>query len=342
MDESNSPEATIVQPRGKGVKTGLVPVVDDVETSIEADGNSTGNESLRRESIDIISVSSTPVSESREIHPDEAVVPSHSELNKTTSAPNADVETTTSSNMGAKNPDQSTQVNTVSEATMERPYLDHQFSAQPSQVPELRADYLATIAQNGLKQNPGLSNCVPPGTTQQITPREDNTRKIIHTISEFSRTSSLGNPASHTTTIPPRAANAQNPFKSQSQPHQYHGPNTPQVENRSNNSTIPLGQAQPQPQLNNRYVPYQPSLRPEMVQEQPTVQVSDPTHTGQHVSWSRRDDQGTAAGVNHHGVSEHNNTRVVGNEASHTQWPYQGSPYTHPSENTWRSINGIR
>lgn len=284
MDKSNSPKATIIQPRGKGVKTRLIPVIDNVKTSIKADGNSTSNESLRRESIDIISVSSTPVSKSRKIHPNKAVVPSHSKLNKTTSAPNANVETTTSSNIGTKNPDQSTQVNTVSKATVERPYLDHQFSAQPSQVPELRANYLATIAQNGLKQNPGLSNCIPPGTTRQITSREDNTRKIIHTISESSHTPSLSNPASHTTTIPPQATNAQNPFKSQSQPHQYHRPNTPQVENRSNNSTIPLGQAQPQPQLNNRYVPYQPSLRPEMVQEQPTVQVSDPGHTGQHVS----------------------------------------------------------
>lgn len=340
VDESNSPEASIVQPRGKGVKAGPVPVVNDDETSIQADGN--GNDNLRREPIDIISISSTPVSESREIHPDEAAVPSHSELNRTTSSPYADVETTTSTNMAANNPDQPTQVNTIFEATVERLYLDHQFSAEPSQVPELRADYLATIAQNGLKQNPGLSNSVPPGTARQITPREDNARKIIPTTPEHSRTSPLGNPASRTTAIPQRAENAQNPFKSQNQPHQYHGPNTPQVENRSNNSTIPLGQAQPQPQLDNRHVPYQASLPPEMVQEQPTAQVSDPRHTGQHVSWSRRGDQGTAAGVNHHGVSEHNRTQVVGNEASRTQWPYQGLSHTHPSENTWRSINGIR
>lgn len=340
MDESNSPEATIVQPRGKGVKAGPVPVVNDGETSIQADGN--GNDNLLRESIDIISISSTQVSESREIHPDEAAVPSQSELNRTTSAPNADVETITSTNMAANNPDQPTQVDTVFEATVERHCLDHQFSAEPSQVPELRPDYLATIAQNSLNQNPGLSNSVPPGTAQQITPREDNTREIIPTILEYSRTSSLGNPASHTTAIPQRAEHARNPFKSQNQPHQYHGPNTPQVENRSDNSTIPLGQAQPQPQPNNRYVPYQPNLRPEMVQEQPTVQVSDPRHTGQHVSWSRRGDQGTAAGANHHGVSEHNRTWVVGTEASRSQEPYQGSSHPHTSENTWRSINGIR
>lgn len=340
MDESNSPKAAIVQPRGKGVKAGPVPIVNDGETSIEADGNS--NENLRRESIDIISISSAPLSESREMHPIEAAVPSHRELNRTTSAPNADVETTTSNNISAKNPDQPAQVDTASEATVERPDLDHQFSAEPSQVPELRADYLATIAQNGLKQNPGLSHSVPPVSAQQITPRENNTRQIIPTSSEFSRPSSLGNPTSHATTIPPRVENARNPFKSQNQPHQFHGPNIPQVENRSNNPTIPLGQAQPQSQLNNKYVPYQPDLRPEMVQEQPTVQVSDPRHTGQHVLWSRRGDQGTATGSNHHGVSEPNRTWVVGNEASRSQEPYQGSSHPHPSENTWRSINGIR
>lgn len=340
VDESNSPEATIVQPRGKGVKAGLVPVVNDGEISMEADGN--GNDNVRRNSIDIISISSTPGSESREIHHHEAAVPSHSELNRTTSAPNAGVETSTSTNMSTKTPDQPTQVNTIFEATVERPYLDHQLSAEPPQVPELRADYLATIAQNGLKQNPGLSDSVPTGTAQQITPQEDNTREVVPTIPEFSHTSSLGNPASHATTIPPRAENARNPFKSQNQPHQYHGPNTPQVENRSNNSTIPSGPAQPQPQPNNRYVPYQPNLRPEMVQEQPRVQVSDPRHTGQHVSWTRQGDQSTAAGANHHGVSEHNRTWVVGNEASRSQEPYQGSSHPHPSENTWRSINGIR
>lgn len=338
-DESISPEATIVQPRGQGGQAGLVPVVNDRETSIEADGNNDDN--LRRKPIDIVSISSTPVSESREIHPDEADVPSHSELNRTTLPPNADVETTTSINMGANNPDQPTQVDTGFEATAERPQLVHQFSAEPSEVPDVRADYLATIAQNGLKQNLGLSDPVPPETAQHITPREDNTRKIICTISELSRTSSLGNPAGHTTTIPPRAENARNPFKNQNQPPQYHGPNTPRVENRSSKSTIPPGQAQPQPQLNNSYVPYQPNLRSELVQEQPTVQVSDPRHTGQHVSWSGRGDQGTAAHSNHHGVSEHNRTWVVGNEASRSQTPYQEFSHLHPSEKTWRSINGL-
>lgn len=320
-DKNNTPKATTIQPRGEGVEVGPVPVVNDRETSVEADGNNDDN--LRREYIDLTSVSSTPVSKSREIHPDEAAITSHSELNRTASAPNADVETTTSTNIGANNPAQRPQANTVFEATVERPHLVHQLSAEPSQVPELRTDYLATIAQNGLKQNLGLSGSAPPGTAQQITPQVDNSHKIIRTFSEFNRASSLGNPASHTTTIPPRAEDVRNPFKNQNQPHQYHGPNTPQVENRSNNSAIPSGQAQPQPQLNNRYVPIQPNLRSEMAQEQPTVQVSDPRHTGQHVSWSRRGDQGTAAHANHHGVSEHNRPWGLGNEASCPR-TYQG------------------
>lgn len=320
-DESNTPEATIVQPRGEGVKARPVTVEDDRETSVEADGN--GDDNLRREYIDLTSGSSTPVSESREIHPDEAAVPSHSELNRTASASNADVETTTSTNIGANNPAQPTEVNTAFEATVERRHSVDQFSAEPSQVPELRADYLATIAQNGLKQNLGLSVSVPPGIAQQITPQEDNTHKIIRTFSDFNRASSLGNPASHTATVPPRAANVRNPFKNQNQPHQYHGPNTPQVENRPNNSAIPSGQAQPQPQRNNSFVPIQPDLRSGTVQEQPTVQVSDPRHTGQDVPWSRRGDQGTAAHANHHGVSEHNRPWGLGNEASRPR-TYQG------------------
>lgn len=338
VDESNSPDATIVQPRAEGVKAGLVPVVNDRETSAEADRNSNSN--LRRNSIDIISISSTQVSASREIHPDEAAVPSHSELNGTSSAPNADVEPTTSTNMGTSNPEQPTQVNnTVFQATVESPHLVH-----PSQVAELRAEYLATIAQNGLKQNLGQSHSVPPGTAQQTAPREDNTCNITPTAPEFSRASSLGNPASNTTTIPPRAENVRNPFKNQNQPPQYHGPNTPQAENRSNNSAIPSGQAQPQPQLNSGHIPYQPNPRSEVVQEQPTPRVSDPRHTGQDVSWSGRADQGAAAHANRPGAPEHNRIRAVGNEASRSQAPatYQEFFHHHPSENPWRSINGPR
>lgn len=337
VDESNSPGVTIVLPRGEGVKAGLVPVVNDRETSAEADRNS--NDNLRRNSIDIISISSTQVSASRETHPDEAAVPSHSELNGTTSAPNVDVEPTTSTNMGTSNPDQPTQVNTGFQATVESPHLVH-----PSQVAELRAEYLATIAQNGLKQNLGQSHSAPPGTAQQTTPREDNTPKIIPPVSQFSRTSSVGNPASETATIPPRAENVRNPFTNQNQPHQYHGPNTPQVENRSDNLGILSSQAQPQPPLNNRHVPYQPNLRSEMVQEQPTVQVSDPRHTGQHVSWSGRGGQGTAAHANHHGVSEHDRARAVGNEAPrfHAPLTYEEFSRLPPSEKGWRSINGPR
>lgn len=336
VDESNSPEPAISKPWGTGVKTGLMPVVNDRETSIGYHGNSDDN--LRRKSFDIISISSTPASESCETNPDEAAVPSYSQLNRTDSAPNADEETTTSANMSANEPDQPTQVNTVVEAAVKAPHLVHQTSAEPAQASELRAHYLATIAQNGLQQNLGVSDSVPPVTAQQVTSQADNTPKTVSTYSDFIRMPSRGSSASYTTTISPPAENFRNPFKNQNQPHQHHGPSTPQVENRYNNSAIPSSQSQPQPQVNNNFVPVQPNLQPKVVQEHPIVQQPDPRHTGQYVPWSRQGDQGAPLHADNRGVSEHNRTWLDGNEASRSV-PPQGIPFIPPP---WRTVNGRR
>lgn len=336
-DETNSPEPAISKPWGTGVKAGLTPVVNDRETSIGDHGNNDG--SPRRESFDIISISSTPASESRETHPDEAAVPSYSPLNGTGPAPNADIEATTSANMSANEPDHPTQVNTVFEAAVKAPHLVHQTPAEPAQASELRAHYLATIAQNGLQQNLGVSDSVPPVTAQQVTSQADNTPKTVSTYSDFIRMPSRGDPASHTTTIPPPAENFRNPFKNQNQPHQHHEPSTPQVENRYNNSAIPPSQPQPQPHVNNNFVPVQPNLQPKVVQEHPVVQGPDPRHTGQYVPWARQGDQGASLHTDHRGVSEHNRTWLDGNETSRSMPPYQGTPPLHPP---WRTVNGRR
>lgn len=336
-NESNSPEPTISKPWGTGVEAGPMPVVNDHETSIGDHVNSDDN--LRRKSVDIISISSTPAYEWRETYPDDAAVLSYSQLNRTCSAPNADVETTISANLSANEPDHPTQANTVVEAVANAPPSVHHPSAEPAQVSELRAHYLATIAQNGLQQNLGLSDSVPPETAQQVTPREDNTPKTVSAYSDFIRMPSRGSPASHTTTISPLAENFRNPFKNQNQPHLHHGPSAPQVENRYNNSAIPPGQSQPQPQVNNNFVPVQPSLQPKVVQEHPIVQEPDPRHTGQYVPWSRQGDQGAPLHADHRGVSENNRTWLDGNEASRSVPPYQGIPPIHPP---WRTVNGLR
>lgn len=335
-DRRNSPEPIMSKPWGTGVEAGLMPAVNDHGTSIGDHGNSDHN--LRKKSFDIISISSTPASESRETNPDEAAVPSHSELNRTISAPNADVKTTASANMSANDSDQTIQVNTVVEATARAPHLIHQPSAEPAQASEIRADYLATIAQNGLGQNLGLSDSVMPGTARRVTSRQDNTHKIVATYSDFSRMCSLGRPANHTTTTSPRAENFRNPFTNQNLPHEYHRPNTPQVGNRDNNSAIPPGQSQPQPQINNRFAPIQPNLQSKVVQEQSIVKEPDPRHTDQHGSWSRHGDPGAALHTNK-GVSDHNRTGIVGNDPSRSVTPYQGFSALHPA---WRSINGLR
>lgn len=335
---------------------------------------SSNNDYPRRKSFEsIISISSTPESETGEFYIEPgsllcriaelAAIPLH-EPDRTTSVPNADVGTPTSTNMSASNPDQPTQVNTVVEATVEPPHQARQSSAEPAQVPELRADYLATIAQNGLRQNLGLSDSVPPGTAQQPTSREDNTRQIPATYADFNRMSSVSNPASHTTTIPPRAEESRNPFKNQSQPPQQYAPRTPLVDSRPNNSAIPPRQPQPQPQPDNRFVPIQPNPRPqvvpiqpsprpeivpiqrnprpEVVQERPTVQSPGPRHLGPHMSVSGRGDQGTSPHTNHHGFSEQNRPWGAVNEGSRSQAPHQPFSPVHPPSSTWRAVNGIR
>lgn len=368
-NERNSPGPTISKPCGTGVKAGPVPVVNDHETSTGADGSNndyprrTSFENPRRKSFEsIISISSTSASETLEISPLEAAV---RELNRIPLTPNADAEPTTSTNMSANNPDQPTQVNTAVEATVEPPHQVHQPSAEPAQVPELRADYLATIAQNGLRQNLGLSDSVPPGTAQQPISREDNTHKIPATYADFNRMSSVSNPASHTTTIPPRAEESRNAFKNQSQPPpQNHAPRTPLVDSRPNNPAIPPRQPQPQPQPDSRFVPIQPNPRPqvapiqpsprpefvpiqrnprpEVVQKRPTVQSPGPRHLGPHMSVSGRGAQGTAPHTNHHGVSEQNRPWGAVNEASRSQAPHQPFSPVHPPSSTWRAVNGIR
>lgn len=353
MDESNSPEPIITEPWGTQVKAGFVPVVNKrsepirlpiLETSVRAAGNSDDN--LRRGSFDIISIRST-ASESSEIHSDEAVVPSPNKLNRTNPAPDADVEPTTSTNMSVHNPDQLNQANTIVEATVEPHRLVPNSSAEPAQISESRADYLAIIAQNGLKTKLELSDSIPPRIVQQVAPgsahhTEDNTRKVVTTYSDFSHQLPLSNPASDTTTIPPRAQNFRTPFRIPNPNHQHQGQNTPQVENRFTNSAIPSARSQSQPQLNTSPAPYQPNLRSEVVQDQSTVRDPDPRNAGQHMSSPRWGNQGTAPNANHHGVSDRNRTWLAGNGATHSQAPYQGFPHPRQSDNTWRNINGLR
>ncbi|KAG6353431.1 hypothetical protein INS49_005612 [Diaporthe citri] len=342
VDQSNLPEPIIVEPWTTRVKAGLVPVVDQrsepirpptLETWTGAAGNS--NDNLRRNSFDIISISSTPASESHETHFDEAAVPSPNKLNITTSAPDADVETTTSTDMSVNNPDPVNQANTMVEATVEPHHSVPNLSAEPAEVSESRADYLAIIAQNGLKKKLELSDSIPPGTVKQVAPR-------CTTYADFNRQPSRGNPAGDTTTIPPQAEISRTPFRVPNPNFQHQGPNTPQVENRSNNSAMPSAQSQPQPQPDTSPAPYHPNLRMEVVREQSTVQGPDPRRAGQHVSSPRWGNQGTAPHANHYGVSGDNRTWLAGNGATQSQAPCQGFPHLHLSGNTWRSINGIR
>lgn len=273
-----------------------------------------------------------------------STIPPPSEPNRTTSAPSAYVETTSPTNMGANNTALPNPVNTGFEPIVEQPHLVTPLSAGPSQGPELRNEYLTTIAQNGLKQNPGLSNTVLPWITQEMTPREDTNPKLSPSFSNFSRTPSLSNPAAHTTTIPLRAETGPPPrFMHQNQPHQPHGPMTPQAENRStNNPAIPSVQSQPQPQPNNRFVPIQPHPRKETVHEQPPARTPLPGGKGQHVPPSRQGDQGTAARADHHGVPEHNTGRAGagGHEASRSPATYQGFSESLSSGGNWRAVNG--
>lgn len=358
VDESNSPEATIVQPRSEEVKFEPMPVVNDGLTSFETDGN--GNDNLQRRYVDIISINSTPVSSPRDIHSDGAAVPSFSELNRATSAPDADVENTTS-NMGANIPDQPTQVNTVSEPSITSDYWSHILASEPDHVPRVHTDHLATIAQNGLNHNLGLSDFVPPGTTEQIRPREDNGPMITPPISNCSPTFPFGNPVSHAPTIPPRAEDSRHPFNNQSRALQNHRPHTPLVENRSHTSAVPSGYSQPQPQMNNTFVPTRPEPTPGMVQEQPRVQeqqarvqeeqarvqeqprarVPDPRHTDQHGPGSSQGDQGAAAQANHHGLSGYDGIMGVGNEAPRPPATYQEYMNQPVSERPW-GLNGPR
>lgn len=343
VDQSNLPEPIIAEPRTTGVKAGLAPVVNErsepihfpsLETAIGAAGNSDDN--LRRNSSDdIISISSTSSSESHETHFDEAAVPSPNTLNITTSAPDADVETTTSTNTSVNNPDPLNQANTIVEATAEPHHLVPNFSAEPAQASEPRADYLAMIAQNGLKKKLEMSDSVPPGSVQQVAPRsahhtEDNTREPVTTYADYNRQPPPVIPAGDTTTSPRRAE----PFRVPNPNFQHQGPSTPQVENRSNNSAIPAAQSQSQPQPNPSPVPYHPTLRPKVVQEQPSVQDPDLRRAGQHVPSPRWGNQGTAPHANHFGAPHP--------QAPHPQAPYQGFPYLHQPGNPWRSVNGPR
>lgn len=316
-----------------------------LETSIGAAGNSDGN--LRRNSFDIISISSTPASESYGTHFDEPAVPSPKKLNITTSAPDADVETTTSTSMSVNNPDLLNQANTIVEATVEPHHLVPNFPAEPAQVSESRADYLAIIAQDCLKRKPELSDSIPPGTVQQVAPgcahhTEDNARKPIATYADFNRQPSLVNPAGDTTTIPPRAETSRVPFRVPNPNFQHQGPSTPQVENRSVNSATPSARPQPQPQPNTSPAPCHPNQRLDRVPEQPTVQDPDPRRASQHVPSSPWGNQGTAPRANHYGVPGDNRTWHAGNGATHPQAPYQEFPYLHQPGNNWRSINGLR
>lgn len=288
-----------------------------IETSIGAAGNSDDN--LRRKSPDIISISSTSESESHETHFDEAVVPSPNKLNITTSAPDAGVETTTSTNTGVNNPDPLSQANTIVETPMEPHRLVPNSSAEPSRVSEPRADYLAMLAQNGLKKKLELSDSIPAGAVP-------NTPK---TYADYNRQHPLGNPAGDTTTNPRRAEIPRNPFRVPNPNFQHQGPNTPQAENRPKSSAIPSAQPQSQPQVNTSPAPYYPPLRPKVVQEQSTVQDPDLRRVNQHVSSSKWGNQGTAPHANHHG-------------APRSQAPYQRIPYLPQPGNDWRSVNGLR
>ncbi|KAI7785683.1 hypothetical protein LA080_006249 [Diaporthe eres] len=325
VDQSNLPGPIIAEPWTTRAEAGLVPDVNErsepirspiLETSIEAAGNSDDN--LRRKSPDIISISSTSEAESHETHFDEAAIPSPNKLNITTSAPDAGVETTTSTNMSVNNPDPLSQANTIVEAPIEPHRLVSNSSAEPAQASESGADYLAMIAQNSLKKNHELSDSIPAGTVP-------NTPK---TYADYNRQPPLGNPAGDTTTNPPRAEIPRNPYRVPNPNFQHQGPNTPQAENRPNNSAIPPTQSQSQPQVNTPPAPYYPTLRPKVVQEHTTVQDPDPRRAGQHVSSSRWGNQGTAPHASHYG-------------APHSQAPNQGIPYCPRPGNTWRSVNGL-
>ena len=344
VQDRNLPEPIIAEPWGTRVEAGLAQVVNERsepicapiparETSIGAAGNSDDN--LRGDSFDIISISSTPASESHETHPDEAAVPSPNNLNRTPSAPHADVETTTSTDMSNNNPDQPNQADMIVEATVQPHHLVPNLSAEPAQVSEPRADYLAFISQNGLKRKLELSDSIPPATVQQAVPQR------VTTYSDFSRQLSVDNPASDTTTIPPQAKRFQSPFRVPNPNFQHQGPIAPQAENRSNNSTMPSAQSQPQPQGNTSPAPYHPNLRLGVVQEQSAVQDPDPRRASPHVSSSRWGDQGTAPRANHHGVHDYNRTWVASHGTTHSQAPYQGFPHLNQSGNDWRSINGL-
>lgn len=352
------------------MKDGLAPVVNErrepipirfpiLETSIGAAGNSGHNQ--RRSSFQsIISISSTPASESHETHPDEAAVSSPNEQNRTTSAPDADAETTTSTNMSVNNPDQLSQAKTVVETTVEPNHLVPNSSAGPAQASDSLADYLRSIAMNacGLDKKVELSSSIPPGTVQQVAPRradhtEDDTREVPTTYSDFNRQLSRGNPASNTTTIPPRAEFSQNPFSQNpaARPtvpyrvpnpnHQHQVPITPQVENRSSNSAVPSAQSQSQPRPNTSPTLYHHHNQ-RLIQEQYTAQNPDPRRASQPVPSPRWGNQGTAPHANHHGVSDNNRAGPASNGATHSQAPSQGSPHLHQRDNGWNSINGHR